>query len=112
MASKTVLQSRIPAIVAELAPALDQVAEAGAELISASAKEKVDIDTGTLRDAIHTEKVKQGTHAVVAGDRVAFYGHLLEHGTTHSGPHPFLVPALEEDKPEVVALAEAAVKAV
>lgn len=110
--NEAILKSRIPMIVAELPTVLDHVAEAGAELISATAKEKVEVSTGALRDAIHTEEIKKGTHAVVAGDEEAFYGHLLENGTTHSAPHPFLLPALEEDRPEVFALAEAAVKAV
>jgi HK97 gp10 family phage protein len=111
--SKSILESRIPEIVAELPAKLDAVAEAGAELISATAQEKVQVSPGDgphLRDRIHTEKVKTGTHAVIAGDGETWYGMLLEHGTSHSAPHPFLVPALEEDKPEVVALAEAAVR--
>lgn len=109
--NKAVLTTRIPEIVAELPVKLDEVAEAGANLIEATAKDKVDVDTGRLRDAIHVEKVEEGTYAVVAGDREAFYGHMLEHGTSHSAPHPFLIPALEEDRPEVFALAAAAIRA-
>lgn len=112
MASKAVLESRIPEIVVDIGMKLDGVAEAGANLIESSAKEKVDVDTGLLRDRIHTEKEGKGKYAVVAGDEEAFYGHLLEDGTTHSAPHPFLIPALEEDKPEVLALAAAALRAV
>ncbi len=111
MSSKAVLTSRIPEITAEVAVKLDEVAEAGAKLIEASAKDNVEVDSGLLRDRIHVEKEGTGKYAVVAGDREAFYGHLLEDGTTHSAPHPFLIPALEEDKPEILALGAAALKA-
>lgn len=108
--SYAVLESRIPEIIAGLPLKLDGVAEAGADLVVGDAKEKVDVDTGRLKDRIHKEKIKKGTWAAVAGDEEAFYGHMLEHGTTHSPPHPFLIPAMEEDRPEVIALAEAAVR--
>jgi hypothetical protein len=38
---------------------------------------------------------------VVAGDDDVFYGHMVEHGTTHSAPHPFRVPAAEEARDPV-----------
>jgi HK97 gp10 family phage protein len=113
MTKGVILKSRIPEIAAELAAKMDGVAAAGAELIAADAREKVHVGPGDgphLKDHIHTEKVKQGTHAVVAGDKDAFWGHMLESGTTHSAPYPFLVPSLEEDRPEVYSLAEAAAR--
>jgi HK97 gp10 family phage protein len=112
------LKSRLPEIVAELPARLDGVAKAGAELVCASAKERAPYDAHKspgdphLRDALHVEKVKVGTYAVVAGDSDVFWGHLVENGTTHSAAEPFLIPALEEDKPEVVSLAEAAARTI
>jgi hypothetical protein len=43
---------------------------------------------------------------VLAGDpkdpSFAFYGHMIEFGTSHSPPYPFLVPALEDEHELIV----------
>lgn len=55
-----------------------------------------------LRDAIHVEREGPAGYYVVAGDNDAWYGHLVEHGTSHSAPRPFLVPSLEESRDDAV----------
>lgn len=90
------LISRLLPIAAELPAQVGGALEEVAEAIAESAQSKVPVESGDLRDAIHVEK--QGSdYSVVAGNENVFYGHLVEHGTTHSPPRPFLVPAAEEN---------------
>lgn len=94
------LESRLPEIIAELLPAIEAAERAGAEVIAQAAKARVPVDSGRLRNAIHVETGPDGAY-VVAGDREAFYGHIVEHGGVNHSPHPFLVPALEENRSPV-----------
>jgi HK97 gp10 family phage protein len=91
------LRSRLPEIIAELDPAVREAASAGAELIAESAKGRVPVVTGRLRDAIHVQASPEGVY-VIAGDRQAFYGHIIEHGSIYAPAHPFLLPSLEENR--------------
>jgi HK97 gp10 family phage protein len=94
-------QSRIPEIIAALDPAMLKAAHDGAELIAQAAKERVPVVTGRLQRAIHVEKIEDGA-AVIAGDKEAFYGNMVEHGgAINRPPRPFLIPALEEKRDEV-----------
>jgi HK97 gp10 family phage protein len=103
-----VLRSRLPRIAAELPLKADAVTEVAAGLIADRAKDRVPVASGKLRDAIHTERVGNGEHAVVAGNTEAFYGHIVEYGSVNVPPHPFLIPAAEESRKEIEALAVAA----
>ena len=102
-------QSRIPQITAELLPRLEAATGAGAELIAERAKQRVPVNTGALRDAIHVEP-DDGGFAVIAGDTEAFYGHIIEHGGVRQPAHPFLIPAAEESREEVISLVAAALR--
>jgi HK97 gp10 family phage protein len=103
------LTSRIPRITVEMLPAVELALKAGAETVAAAARDRVPVETGKLRDAIHVERDGIGFE-VRAGDTDAFYGHIVEHGSTHTAPHPFLIPALEATRGEVVAEVRAAIK--
>lgn len=103
------LKSRLPLIAAELKARIEASIQTGAMLVEQKAKARVPVDDGDLRDAIHVDKGGGGFY-VVAGNEQVFYGHLVERGTTHSAPQPFLVPALEESRGDIVALASAALK--
>lgn len=103
-------QSRIPKIAAELALTLDSVADAGARMVESRAKDRVPVLSGKLRDAIHVEREGVGEYAVIAGNTEAFYGHIVEHGSAHTPPHPFLIPAAEETRAEYVSAAKAALR--
>lgn len=94
------LKSRIPEIAKALEPAIHEAVKEAADTIRDAAKERVPVRTGRLRRAIHTEEAPEGAY-VIAGDSQAWYGHLVEHGTSHSPPHPFLVPAFEENRREI-----------
>jgi HK97 gp10 family phage protein len=82
-------------IVAELRPRVSAAVKESAEEIEGMAKERVAVDSGDLRDAIHTERRGPAEYAVVAGGEGVFYGHMVEHGTTKMPARPFLVPAAE-----------------
>ncbi len=105
------LQSRLPEIAAELGPAVAEATAAGAELIAEDAKARVPVDSGRLQRAIHVEASPEGAY-VVAGDREAFYGHIVEHGSVNAPAHPFLVPALEENRGKVEEGIRAAIRRV
>jgi HK97 gp10 family phage protein len=96
------LKSRIPRIAADLDRLMEDVEERGARAVVRDAKGRVPIRTKTLHDAIHKDKQPEGTY-VLGGDGEAWYGHLVEYGTTHSSPKPFLVPALEENVARIIA---------
>jgi len=96
------LKSRFPQIAAELPIMADTLAREAAGKVEMMAKERVRVRSGDLRDAIHVERRKLGTYEVVAGDGGdVFYGHMVENGTTHSPPFPFLIPALEAERDPV-----------
>jgi HK97 gp10 family phage protein len=101
-------QSRLPRIVADLNPKVDAICAGGANLIKDGAKNRVPVRTSRLHDAIHVEHDDGGSEwAVVAGNDEVFYGHIVEHGSTHTPAHPFMIPALEESRNAIDTLAAA-----
>jgi HK97 gp10 family phage protein len=103
------LKSRLPAIAAELHGLIEAALVPGAQIVAEQAKQRVPVESGDLRDAIHVDTQPEGVY-VIAGNRNVFYGHMVEHGTSHSPPEPFLVPALEANQKTVVELAKQALK--
>jgi HK97 gp10 family phage protein len=95
-------KSRLPAIAAELALKVDATAGAGAELIAAAAQDRVPVRTGALRDAIHVERTGIAEYEVIAGNDSVFYGHIVEHGGAYTPARPFMTPALEASRPEIL----------
>jgi HK97 gp10 family phage protein len=106
----TTLRSRFPEIEAELRPRLGEAVRLAAEAVEQAAKARVPVATGKLRNSIHTEMRGLDEAVVLAGDGDVFYGHMVEHGTVHSPPRPFLVPAMEESRAAAVALAVRALR--
>jgi HK97 gp10 family phage protein len=104
------LKSRIPRITAEMLPVVEAAIRAGAETIETAAKGRVPVDTGRLRDSITVVRDGELDFMVRAGNTDVFYGHIVEHGGAHTSPHPFLVPALEASRAEVIATVAAALK--
>jgi HK97 gp10 family phage protein len=103
-------KSRLPQIAAQLDDRIDAGLQVGAKIIAQAARERVPRNTGALHDAIHEEKTADGEWAVIAGDTEAFYGHLVEFGTSHTAARPFLTPALEESQGEVLKALNAALR--
>jgi HK97 gp10 family phage protein len=92
-----ILISRIPQIIASLPPSVAEALEESANAIAEGAKGRVPVDSGALRDAIHVEEIDNG-YSVVAGDDSAFYGHIVENGSVRVPPRPFLMPAFEAER--------------
>ena len=107
-------RNRFPHIIHELSRSrtskLSGALRAGAEIIEQGAKARVPVDQGDLRNAIHVEQDGPFRVRVVAGDSHAFYGHMVEHGTVRTPPRPFLVPATEAAKGQVLGLVKASLK--
>jgi HK97 gp10 family phage protein len=107
--------SRIPQIASELAVAVDTALLAGAEKVRADAETRLEPHrlSGALEDQIVVDDRKRAGIYVRAGDpkdpSFAFWGMLLEHGTEHSAPYPFLVPALEENREHITGEVKAAI---
>lgn len=95
------LRSRFPSIVRNLDNEVDPAILATAEAIAQGAKDRVPVETGALRDAIHVARHGEGNYSVIAGDDDAFYGHIIEHGGVNTPPHPFLVPAAEAERDNI-----------
>lgn len=107
-----IFKNRLPQIMAELPAAVDAAVRAGAELVEARAKDRVPVDTGKLRAAIHTDRDGVAEYTVKGGDDDAWYGHIVEHGGNRTSPRPFMVPSAEESRDEVTALVAAAIRRV
>lgn len=90
--------SRVGAAVAgrSMMPAL----RAAALIPQNAAKELVPVDTGTLKRSIHMEDVP-GELAVAVGTDVP-YAPFVEFGTSRQPAQPYLRPALDENKGEIV----------
>ena len=104
------LKSRLPQIAAELRPKVSAAVKKGAQAVEADAISRV--PTGPpdvhLRDHFHVNRLGAAEYEVAAGDGETFYAHMVELGTSHSAPRPFLVPALEANEDEVVRLVRVA----
>lgn len=113
------MKSRLPEIMVKLSTYTGMTNREIAGAIAEGAKERVPVETGKLRNAIHVEykggertgggleTAQLGTDdwAVIAGDNEAFYGHFVEYGH-HSAAgevpaHPFLTPAAEAVVPSI-----------
>lgn len=106
-------KSRIPGIVVELALKLDAVGRSTAESIADGARARVPVGAPNvhLKDAIRVKDGQGvGEFQVLAGDGDTFYGHIVENGSVHAAPRPFLVPAAEEARQRVNTIARAALR--
>ena len=100
------LKSRLPQIAAELRPKVSAAVKQGAKLVSDDARARVPIGPPEvhLRDHFHVTRLGGAEYEVSVGGREGddpFYAHMVENGTTHSPPQPFLVPALEAHREDV-----------
>jgi HK97 gp10 family phage protein len=113
-----VLKSRLPEIPEEIVVRLAEAVHEGAQRVAENARDRAPVATGALRESIHTEPAPENKTGpaewVVAGGQVGdtdvYYGHMVEYGTAHSMPRPFLGPAAEDNRDDVVALGRRALK--
>jgi len=71
----------------------DQVLGSVAFQVEAEAKVRAPVDTGALKNSIHTEKKKPGLYWVADGVE---YGIYQELGTHKMSARPFMKPAVEK----------------
>lgn len=85
---------------------LDDAAKAGAELVLESAKNRVPVDTGKLRDSLDLKKSKvknpkiKGEYYVTKKSGAEHFAP-VELGTSKMKAQPFLRPAIDENMSEV-----------
>lgn len=91
--------TRIPDILNRLPAHLDAAVRAGVEAIANDAKTRAPVDTGRLRDSIHVERRGPSEYTVLVD---AFYGQLVEFGSTSTGARPYLIPAIEANRERVI----------
>jgi HK97 gp10 family phage protein len=91
--------------------AMDRLQKAG-EVVAKAARQKVPVDTGKLRETIRVTRLpgdpKQDIR-VYAGSRKkgeAYYAHMVEYGTVKMKAKPFLRPALNQSKTEIMNIME------
>lgn len=100
------LKSRIPEIEKKLPIEINIATREGAEEVARVARFLVPKNTGRLMESIHVERSYDRGRVltwVVAWSREAWYGHLVEWGSTHRRgssvwtipARPFMVPAAE-----------------
>lgn len=80
------------------ASALNSSVRAGAKVIFDEAKARVPVDTGSLRDSIRIQKVKESGKTVVfkvGPDKDRWYGIFTEFGTSLRAATPWLRPAFD-----------------
>ena len=77
---------------------------AGGLVIREAAKARVPVDEGELRDGLHVVMRTEGGQPVakVATAKKTFWGHFIEFGTVKMAARPFLRPAADEKRGEVV----------
>lgn len=80
-------------LAASLNMETDRVIASAAFQVEAEAKSRAPVDTGALKNSIHTERKKAGLYWVADGVE---YGIYQEFGTHRMSAHPFMMPAVEK----------------
>lgn len=126
--SVRVLSNRLPDIASGMPARTQAIVDATAYRVEARAKKAAPVKTGTLRRSIHTltpttaGQVSQAPRNVAVpqgplpkqgqafvGVGVA-YGRIVEFGSGKRPPKPYLVPALEAERPQLIQELKAVVK--
>jgi len=107
----TELEEKLSNLDVKLSKALDEALNEIAEKIRDDAKSLVPVDTGALRKSIRIEKKGELQVSVVAGDggvinprtgREVDYAGYVEFGTSRMNPKPYMQPALEKNRDELL----------
>ncbi len=98
-----------------IAASMDRL-ERAAEVVADGARQRVPVDTGTLKNSIRVTRLwgdPRRNVRIYAGHRVkggsmkkgaergAFYAHMVEYGTVKMRARPFLRPALNASKAKI-----------
>lgn len=87
--------SGIPSIQKTIRSNANAMAYNYAQRVESSAKRRVHVITGQLRESIARERISVGKHRVTVN---AHYGIYEEYGTRYRPPHPFFRPAVRDAK--------------
>ena len=107
----TELEEKLSNLDVKLSRALDEALEEIAEKIRDDAKSLVPVDTGALKKSIRIEKKGKLQVSIVAGGggvinprtgREVDYAGFVEFGTSHMSPQPYMQPALEKNRDELL----------
>lgn len=105
------LQAKLLTISTKLPSIVAQAVSEGAEVVENSAKSKVRVKTGNLKNSIE-QKNKTQTSSKVSVDigTDVDYAAANEYGTSKMSAQPFLRPALDENSNAIKTKIEAAIK--
>jgi len=105
------LEDKLSNLDVKLKRALEEALEEIAEKIRDDAKDLVPVDTGSLRKSIRVEKEGELQVSVIAGGggvinprtgREVDYAGFVEFGTSRMSPQPYMQPALEKNRDELL----------
>jgi hypothetical protein len=102
MPAAVTLKSRFPEIEVALARRVSQDIKDGGEAILEAANSRINSQTGELEGSGSV----QGGAAEVRVEYTAVYAKWIEFGRKNAPPFPFLMPAAEEQAPEILAAVE------
>jgi HK97 gp10 family phage protein len=88
------------ALVGATEKAVDAAEDRGGQAVLAGAEARVPVDTGALRDSLHTEEDPSG--GTLVGTDIP-YAVFVEYGTSDTPAQPFLRPALDAEQAEIAA---------
>ena len=95
------------ASIAKAAPrAAERACLPAALLIEGAAKERCPVNTGMLRESITSARIPRGAQVGPHTDYAAY----VEYGTRYMRPRPYMAPAIEAKRDEVVRLVGEAVR--
>lgn len=92
------LSRRFVASAGAVASALPDALDKSALIVTRSAKYRAPVDTGFLRGSILPHRVSATEADVVSHAEYSIYN---EVGTSKMAAHPYMRPALDENKPEI-----------
>lgn len=93
--------AKMDRIIATFPSEAQSVVRAGAEAVQGYASSMAPVDTGALRNSLHTERKEDLVYWVADGVE---YGIYQELGTYKMRAHPFMVPAVEKAQKAYTAL--------
>ena len=105
------LEDKLSNLDEKLSRALEEALEEIAEKIRDDAKSFAPVDTGSLRKSIRVEREGELQFSVVAGGggvinprtgREVDYAGYVEFGTSRMSPQPYMQPALEKNRDEIL----------
>lgn len=96
---RVTLTSRFPEIIGTLPRKISADLKEGAEQVLENSTERINTITGETEES-GSVKGGAGEYRV---EYEAYWAHWVEFGRKNAPPYPFLLPALEEEAPEILA---------